>query len=106
MVLWPDREADASADSTTPSKVPGEEKDERGRLEKVRWRSSALMLCRAQAHPSLPISLQIMEKQKRKDVPSIDWLDKLAFRQIEKVHAVSGLGGGAMLRLTSRAQTH
>lgn len=29
-----------------------------------------------------------MEKQKRKDIPSIDWLDKLAFRQIERIHAV------------------
>ncbi|CAD6575378.1 MAG: Phosphatidylinositol (PI) 3-kinase, partial [Cyphobasidiales sp. Tagirdzhanova-0007] len=63
MQLWPDREADASIDSSTPSKVPGQEKDERGRLEKI------------------------MEKQKRKDIPSIDWLDKLAFREIERIHA-------------------
>lgn len=30
-----------------------------------------------------------MEKQKRKDVPTIDWLDKLVYRQIEKIYAVS-----------------
>lgn len=29
-----------------------------------------------------------MEKQKRKDVPTIDWLDKLVYRQIEKIYAV------------------
>lgn len=36
MLLWPDKEADASVESSTPSKVTGQEKDERGRLEKVR----------------------------------------------------------------------
>jgi len=35
MLLWPDKEADASVESSTPSKVTGQEKDERGRLEKV-----------------------------------------------------------------------
>lgn len=35
MLLWPDKEADVSNDSSTPSKIPGEPKDERGRLEKV-----------------------------------------------------------------------
>lgn len=30
-----------------------------------------------------------MEKQKRKDIPTIDWLDKLVYRQIEKIYAVS-----------------
>ena len=35
MFLWPDKEADVSNDSSTPSKIPGEPKDERGRLEKV-----------------------------------------------------------------------
>lgn len=29
-----------------------------------------------------------MEKQKRKDVPTIDWLDKLVYRKIEKIYAV------------------
>ena len=36
MHLWPDVEADACVNSSTPSKIPGEEKDERGRLEKVK----------------------------------------------------------------------
>ena len=31
---------------------------------------------------------QLIEKQKRKDIPTIDWLDKLAYRQIERIHAV------------------
>ena len=35
MLLWPDKEADASVESSTPSKVTGQETDERGRLEKV-----------------------------------------------------------------------
>jgi len=42
--LWPDKEADAHNDSSTPSKIPGEEKDERGRLEKVRWLRHEQML--------------------------------------------------------------
>jgi phosphatidylinositol 3-kinase len=29
-----------------------------------------------------------MEKQKRKDVPTIDWLDKLVYRQIERIYTV------------------
>lgn len=39
MLLWPDREADASVESSTPSKVTGQETDERGRLEKVSERT-------------------------------------------------------------------
>lgn len=35
MLLWPDVEGDASVESSTPSKIPGEPKDQRGRLEKV-----------------------------------------------------------------------
>ena len=35
LLLWPDREGDANTESSTPSKTPGEAKDERGRLEKV-----------------------------------------------------------------------
>jgi phosphatidylinositol 3-kinase len=47
MLLWPDREADASIESSTPSKVTGQDKDERGRLEKVRKLSFAAFACRA-----------------------------------------------------------
>ena len=35
MILWPDREADGTNETTTPSKIVGT-RDEKGRLEKVR----------------------------------------------------------------------
>ena len=62
LFLWRGHEADGSSDSETPSKVGL--KDEMGRLEKL------------------------VKKQERGDMPRLDWLDKLAFRQIEKIHAV------------------
>lgn len=34
-LLWPDVEADAHFNTSTPSKIPGQPKDEQGRLEKV-----------------------------------------------------------------------
>ena len=45
MFLWPDKEADVSNDSSTPSKIPGEPKDERGRLEKVRDTNRHALQC-------------------------------------------------------------
>lgn len=59
-------EADAAANSSTPSKVPllHGETDELGRLEKL------------------------VKKHESGDIPRLDWLDKLAFRQIEKIHNV------------------
>ncbi|GAA6011669.1 hypothetical protein JCM10207_004202 [Rhodosporidiobolus poonsookiae] len=58
--LWKGKEADGSAETETPSKVGL--KDEMGRLEKL------------------------VKKHERGDIPRLDWLDKLAFRQIEKIH--------------------
>ncbi|GAA5956941.1 hypothetical protein JCM3765_006647 [Sporobolomyces pararoseus] len=61
LYLWKGREGDAKRrESETPSKVGL--KDEMGRLEKL------------------------VKKQERGDVERLDWLDKLAFRQIEKIH--------------------
>ncbi|GAA5999651.1 phosphatidylinositol 3-kinase VPS34 [Rhodotorula paludigena] len=60
LYLWKGVRADGSAESETPSKVGL--KDEMGRLEKL------------------------VKKHERGDIARLDWLDKLAFRQIEKIH--------------------
>ncbi|GAA5868362.1 hypothetical protein JCM1840_005656 [Sporobolomyces johnsonii] len=60
LFLWKGKQADGAVDSDTPSKVGL--KDEMGRLEKL------------------------VKKHERGDVARLDWLDKLAFRQIEKIH--------------------
>lgn len=62
LYLWKGKRGDGSSDTGTPSKVGL--KDEMGRLEKL------------------------VKKQERGDVERLDWLDKLAFRQIEKIHKV------------------
>ena len=56
-------EADPLPDTTTPSELVDEEQDEMGRLE------------------------NLVKDYERGDVAKIDWLDRMAFRQIEKVHA-------------------
>ncbi|PWN50000.1 phosphatidylinositol 3-kinase [Violaceomyces palustris] len=61
LFLWKGLEGDGSAETGTPSKV-GDVQDEMGRLEKL------------------------IKRHERGDLPRIDWLDKLAYRQIEKVH--------------------
>lgn len=63
LFLWRGQAGDGSVESETPSKVGL--KDEMGRLEKL------------------------VKKHERGDITRMDWLDKLAFRQIEKIHAVS-----------------
>ncbi|EGG12227.1 uncharacterized protein MELLADRAFT_33067, partial [Melampsora larici-populina 98AG31] len=55
--------ADGYIATSTPSKLPRKEADKLGRLEKL------------------------VKKQERGDLPRLDWLDKCAFRQIEKIHA-------------------
>ncbi|WVR05232.1 hypothetical protein IAU60_002244 [Kwoniella sp. DSM 27419] len=57
-------EADPAPQTTTPSELPGEPEDEMGRLERL------------------------VKDFDRGDIVKIDWLDRLAFRQIEKAHAV------------------
>ncbi|KIY42834.1 phosphatidylinositol 3-kinase [Fistulina hepatica ATCC 64428] len=61
LFLWPGVEADGSVETTTPSKTG--ELDEMGRLEKL------------------------VKKYERGDLPKSDWLDKLAFRKMEEIHA-------------------
>lgn len=65
LFLWKGKAADGSVETETPSKVGL--KDEMGRLEKL------------------------VKKHERGDIPRLDWLDKLAFRQIEKIHKVRPL---------------
>ncbi|KAF5392397.1 hypothetical protein D9757_001549 [Collybiopsis confluens] len=62
LLLWQGIEADGSADSTTPSKIPGAT-DEMGRLEKL------------------------VKKYERGDLPKSEWLDKLSFRKMEEIHS-------------------
>lgn len=36
----------------------------------------------------LPTLEQLIKRHERGDLPRMDWLDKLAYRQIEKIHKV------------------
>ncbi|SJX60500.1 related to phosphatidylinositol 3-kinase [Sporisorium reilianum f. sp. reilianum] len=63
LFVWKGVKADGDIESATPSKV-GEMKDEMGRLEKL------------------------IKRHERGDLPRVDWLDKLAYRQVEKVYQV------------------
>jgi phosphatidylinositol 3-kinase len=62
MLLWPNKEADGSLETATPSK--SETGDEMGRLEKL------------------------VKKHERGDMPKSEWLDKLVFRRMSEIHAV------------------
>ncbi|PCH42649.1 phosphatidylinositol 3-kinase [Wolfiporia cocos MD-104 SS10] len=61
LLLWPDREADGSIETTTPSKIGT--RDEIGRLDKL------------------------MKKYERGDLPKSDWLDVMMFRKMEEINA-------------------
>ncbi|KAH9943716.1 atypical/PIKK/PI3K protein kinase [Amylocystis lapponica] len=61
LLLWPDREADGSIETTTPYKIGT--RDEMGRLEKL------------------------VKKYERGDLPKSDWLDAMAFRKMAEIHA-------------------
>lgn len=63
LVLWKGVEGDGRVETGTSSKVGI--KDEMGRLEKL------------------------VKKHENGDITRMDWLDKLAFRKIEQIHAVS-----------------
>ena len=65
LYLWKGVAADPHNASETPSKVGL--KDEMGRLEKL------------------------VKRHERGDIARLDWLDKLAFRQIEKIHKAGSL---------------
>lgn len=78
--MWPGNEADGSVDTATPSKM--EVQDEMGRLEKVR-------LIVVSFRPPQFTPGQLVKKYERGDLPKSDWLDKLMFRKMEEIHAVS-----------------
>ncbi|EKM57844.1 uncharacterized protein PHACADRAFT_192977 [Phanerochaete carnosa HHB-10118-sp] len=61
LYLWPGHEADGANESSTPSKMGT--RDEMGRLEKL------------------------VKKYERGDLPKSDWLDTMAFRRMEEIHA-------------------
>jgi len=37
----------------------------------------------------MTFSMQLVKKYERGDLPKSEWLDKLAFRKMEEIHAVS-----------------
>lgn len=78
MLLWPDREADGSIETTTPSKIGV--RDEMGRLEKV---SSFHVYFVAKL-----ITMQLVKKYDKGDMPKSDWLDAMAFRKMSEIHTV------------------
>ncbi|XP_073295971.1 phosphatidylinositol 3-kinase, root isoform-like [Primulina huaijiensis] len=59
--LWSGKEADGSLNTTTPGKVP---KDERGELERLE---------------------KLVNKYERGQIQRVDWLDRLAFKSMEKI---------------------
>ncbi|XP_059309314.1 phosphatidylinositol 3-kinase, root isoform isoform X2 [Lycium ferocissimum] len=59
--LWQGKEADGSINTTTPGKVPKEERGELERLEKL------------------------VNKYERGQIQRVDWLDRLAFKSMEKI---------------------
>ncbi|XP_073151220.1 phosphatidylinositol 3-kinase, root isoform isoform X1 [Henckelia pumila] len=59
--LWSGKEADGSLNTTTPGKVP---KDERGELERLE---------------------KLANKYERGQIQRVDWLDRLAFKSMEKI---------------------
>ncbi|XP_059656126.1 phosphatidylinositol 3-kinase, root isoform isoform X2 [Cornus florida] len=74
--LWPGKEADGSIHTTTPGKVPKEERGEVERLEKL------------------------VNKYERGQIQRVDWLDRLAFKAMEKIkERESGRNGSSHLYL-------
>ncbi|EPS60252.1 phosphoinositide 3-kinase, partial [Genlisea aurea] len=59
--LWAGKEADGSINTTTPGKVP---KQERGELERIE---------------------KLVNKYERGQIQRVDWLDRLAFKAMEKI---------------------
>ncbi|KAM7484229.1 hypothetical protein LguiA_000238 [Lonicera macranthoides] len=69
--LWQGKEADGSIQTTTPGKVP---KGERGELERLE---------------------KLMNKYERGQIQRVDWLDRLAFKAIEKVKERESIRNGS-----------
>ncbi|KAG0768538.1 hypothetical protein G6F57_004034 [Rhizopus arrhizus] len=60
--VWPDVEADGKQDTTTPSKIKNKQDNDMNKLEKL------------------------VKRYDCGDIRPVEWLDNLAFRQIEKIH--------------------
>ncbi|XP_076943755.1 phosphatidylinositol 3-kinase, root isoform-like [Bidens hawaiensis] len=73
--LWQGKEADGSIHSTTPGKVPKEERGELERLEKL------------------------VNKYERGLIQRVDWLDRLAFKAMEKIKDRESSKNGSHLYL-------
>ncbi|XP_051152038.1 phosphatidylinositol 3-kinase, root isoform isoform X2 [Andrographis paniculata] len=69
--LWAGKEADGSINTTTPGKVPKEERGELERLEKL------------------------VNKYERGQIQRIDWLDRLAFKAMEKIKERESIKNGS-----------
>ncbi|PWN44098.1 phosphatidylinositol 3-kinase [Ceraceosorus guamensis] len=69
LFVWPEVQADGSAETSTPSK---QGKDEMGRLEKL------------------------IKLHEASSLPRLAWLDKLTYRQIERINAEQGVHSKAM----------
>ncbi|KAL6958325.1 phosphatidylinositol 3-kinase [Sarracenia purpurea var. burkii] len=73
--LWPEKEADGSIQTTTPGKVPKEERGELERLEKL------------------------LNKYERGQIQRVDWLDRLSFKAMEKIKEQESARNGSCLFL-------
>ncbi|KAL7609297.1 phosphatidylinositol 3-kinase, root isoform [Lactuca sativa] len=69
--LWQGKEADGSIHSTTPGKVP---KDERGELERLE---------------------KLVNKYERGQIQRVDWLDRLAFKSMDKIKDLESSKNGS-----------
>ncbi|KAL3837733.1 hypothetical protein ACJIZ3_022324 [Penstemon smallii] len=69
--LWSGKEADGSINTTTPGKVP---KDERGELERLE---------------------KLVNKYERGQIQRVDWLDRLAFKSMEKIKERESIKNGS-----------
>lgn len=53
----------------------------------------------------MDLELQLVQKFEKRDMPHLDWLDRMTFKEIEKIHAVSIIRGLFFLaKLTSCGQ--
>nr|GEY03891.1 phosphatidylinositol 3-kinase, root isoform isoform X1 [Tanacetum cinerariifolium] len=69
--LWQGKEADGSVHTTTPGKVPKEERGELERLEKL------------------------VNKYERGQIQRVDWLDRLAFKAMDKIKDLESSKNGS-----------
>lgn len=87
LYLYREVEADGSLESTTPHDVDLGPTDEMGRLEGVSWLGGAVEGAETDRQHHIPFR-QLVRKFERGDIPKLEWLDRLTFKEIEKVHAV------------------